>query len=127
MAYSQGDGASFVPSRPFHAAVVGGRLVVKGAPEALAARCTRQRFGSDERPLDEAGRRVLLDRVQSLAAQVTQTSAGVITAGTLGVNAATAIDLGQASNAVSSKAAMLASNATHLARLLKRDPLPGME
>jgi hypothetical protein len=36
-------------------------------------------------------------------------------------------DLLRTPKVVSKMTAMLASNATHLARLLKRDPLPGME
>ncbi|MDQ3361034.1 MAG: HAD-IC family P-type ATPase [Actinomycetota bacterium] len=49
------------------AAVVGGRLYVEGAAEALVHRCGGVRFGDEERPLDEAGRRELLARTRSLA------------------------------------------------------------
>ncbi|CAN5630300.1 hypothetical protein BH20ACT11_BH20ACT11_03980 [soil metagenome] len=57
----------FDPARSFHAAVVGGRLYVEGAAEALVHRCGGVRFGDEERPLDEAGRRELLARAHSLA------------------------------------------------------------
>jgi calcium-translocating P-type ATPase len=58
--------APFDPAHAFHAAVVGGRLCVKGAPEVLCARCTRLRRASGDVPLDEAGRNALLDRAQDL-------------------------------------------------------------
>ena len=57
----------FDPTRSFHAAVVGGRLCVEGAAEALLPRCDRVRHGGDEQPLDEAGRRALLARARGLA------------------------------------------------------------
>jgi calcium-translocating P-type ATPase len=61
--------APFDPARGFHAAVAGGRLCVKGAPEVLCRRCTRLRRGARERPLDEAGRESLLRRARDLAAR----------------------------------------------------------
>jgi cation-transporting P-type ATPase I len=61
--------APFDPARSFHAALVQGRLCMKGAPEAVIARCDRvRRLGGDE-PADGAARRALLDRAQSLAAR----------------------------------------------------------
>jgi magnesium-transporting ATPase (P-type) len=59
--------ALFDPVRAFHAAVVAGRLCVKGAPETVSPRCTRTRHDGSDRPLDDAGRRALLERVGQLA------------------------------------------------------------
>ena len=59
----------FDPVQGFHAAVVGGRLCVKGAPEELAPRCTRARRGGADQPLDDGGRLVLLARVHMLGDQ----------------------------------------------------------
>jgi magnesium-transporting ATPase (P-type) len=61
------DEAPFDPSRSFHAALVGGRLCVKGAPEILISRCSRLHLDDGARPLDEAGRAALLDRAHQLA------------------------------------------------------------
>jgi calcium-translocating P-type ATPase len=57
--------APFDPVRSLHATVVGGRLCVKGATEAVLERCTE--VGPDAAPLDAAGRRRLLERAESLA------------------------------------------------------------
>jgi calcium-translocating P-type ATPase len=59
--------APFDPVRSFHAAVAGGRLCVKGAPEALALRCDRVRRAGGDHPLDGQGRRDLLARGRRLA------------------------------------------------------------
>jgi cation-transporting ATPase I len=59
--------ASFDPSRAFHAALVGGRLYLKGAPETLAPRCTRVSEHGQVRPLDEEGRQALLARAHHFA------------------------------------------------------------
>jgi cation-transporting ATPase I len=64
----------FDSARAFHSAVVGDRLLVKGAPEHLIARCVSERqsssmtHGHDE-PLDAVGRRRLVQRAEALAAQ----------------------------------------------------------
>ncbi|MCI0458820.1 MAG: HAD-IC family P-type ATPase [Gemmataceae bacterium] len=57
----------FDPSRSFHAAVVQGRLCVKGAPEALVPRCARIRRRDQEQPLDEGHRQALLAQARGLA------------------------------------------------------------
>src|SRR5205085_5041942 len=57
----------FEPTQSFHAAVVRGRLCIKGAPEVLLSRCTRVRRGDDEQPLDETLRQALQARAQHLA------------------------------------------------------------
>jgi cation-transporting ATPase I len=57
----------FDPSRSFHAAVAGRRLRVKGAAEVVIPRSTRVRTADGERPLDDEGRRRLLDRADALA------------------------------------------------------------
>lgn len=64
----------FDPARAFHAAMVDGRLYVKGAPEALIPRCSALRMLSDggaerDEPLDEAGRERLDARAEELAAR----------------------------------------------------------
>jgi calcium-translocating P-type ATPase len=56
--------APFEPDRSFHAAVVGDRLCLKGAPEAVSPRCTRVRRGSADQPLDEEGRQALLEQAR---------------------------------------------------------------
>lgn len=57
----------FDPARSFHAALTEGQLYAKGAPEALVGRCsTVLRQGGPE-PLDEDGRRELLETAQRLA------------------------------------------------------------
>ncbi len=57
----------FRSSQGFHASVVGGRLCVEGAAEALVSRCSTVLRGGEEHPLDEAGREELLRRYRSLA------------------------------------------------------------
>jgi calcium-translocating P-type ATPase len=57
----------FDPVQSFHAAVVGGRVHVKGAAEVLAPRCSRLRRGGRDELLDEAGRTQLLARAEHLA------------------------------------------------------------
>jgi cation-transporting P-type ATPase I len=59
--------APFEPARAFHAAEAGGRLCVKGAAEALVARCTAARGEGTPAELDEAGRQRLLAAAQELA------------------------------------------------------------
>ncbi|HET8627171.1 MAG TPA: cation-transporting P-type ATPase, partial [Thermomicrobiales bacterium] len=59
--------AGFDPVRGFHAAVVEGRLRVKGAAEALAPRCAGVRRSGKDVALDDAGRAALLDRARRLA------------------------------------------------------------
>jgi calcium-translocating P-type ATPase len=63
------DEAPFAPQHSFHAAVVRGRLCVKGAPEALVPRCARLRLGGGEVPLDDAGREALGARARDYAAR----------------------------------------------------------
>jgi magnesium-transporting ATPase (P-type) len=57
----------FDSARSFHAAVVGGRLYVEGAAEALVPRCTHIRRGDQEHPLDETGRQAWLAQANHLA------------------------------------------------------------
>jgi magnesium-transporting ATPase (P-type) len=57
----------FDSARAFHAAVVPGRLCAKGAPERIAARCTRMRTPDGDVPLDDKRRGVLLARGVSFA------------------------------------------------------------
>ncbi|GAC1647554.1 MAG: hypothetical protein NVS4B8_20310 [Herpetosiphon sp.] len=59
--------APFDPVRAFHAALVGGRLCVKGAAEALVPRCSFVDEGGNRRRLNEAGRRELLSQASQLA------------------------------------------------------------
>jgi cation-transporting ATPase I len=59
----------FDPEQGFHAAIADGRMRLKGAAETLAGRCTKARRGERDRPLDEAGRRGLLDEAERLAAR----------------------------------------------------------
>lgn len=57
----------FDPVQSFHAALVGGRVYVKGAAEVIAPRCERLRRPGGDEPLDEAGRTRLLARAEGLA------------------------------------------------------------
>jgi magnesium-transporting ATPase (P-type) len=57
----------FDSTRAFHAALVQGRLCVKGAPERLVPRCTRLRLYGTEQELDEEMRTALLFRASRLA------------------------------------------------------------
>jgi calcium-translocating P-type ATPase len=59
--------APFQPDQAYHAALVGNRLCVKGAPEEVGPRCTRLRRGGADEALDEAGRQALLDHAHHLA------------------------------------------------------------
>jgi calcium-translocating P-type ATPase len=59
--------APFDPARAFHAALLHGRLCVKGSPETVIERCSRERARGRDRPLDAAGRTRLLERVHRLA------------------------------------------------------------
>ena len=59
--------APFDPARAFHATRTTEGLAVKGAPEAVTARCTSVRHGDEAVPLDEAGREALLAQAQELA------------------------------------------------------------
>jgi magnesium-transporting ATPase (P-type) len=58
---------SFDPVRSFHATIAGGRLCIKGAPEALLPRCTRISANGEQQPLDENARHDLLARSRQLA------------------------------------------------------------
>ncbi|HEX2063125.1 MAG TPA: cation-translocating P-type ATPase, partial [Acidimicrobiales bacterium] len=51
------------------------RVVTKGAPDVLLARCTHERVGSEPRPLDEERRRRILATVDDLAGQAFRTLA----------------------------------------------------
>ena len=44
-------------------------LFSKGAPDVLLARCTHQRVGEDEAPLDDAGRAAILASIDALAGE----------------------------------------------------------
>jgi cation-transporting P-type ATPase I len=59
--------SQFDPTRSFHAALVQGRLVIKGAPEVIVPRCNRVRRNGGDTPLDDAGRGRLLARAEQLA------------------------------------------------------------
>src|SRR5205085_11470426 len=61
--------APFDPVRSLHATAVSGRVLVKGAAEAVAPRCDRIAVpDGSARSLDENGRRALLERAESLSA-----------------------------------------------------------
>ena len=57
----------FDPARSYHAALVGGRLYLKGAAEVLLPRCTHQRRDGHDAPMNESGRRRLLEQARRLA------------------------------------------------------------
>jgi cation-transporting ATPase I len=57
----------FDPDQAYHAAVVGNRLCLKGAPEAIGPRCTRLHNGTSEQLLDEEGRQTLLEQATRLS------------------------------------------------------------
>ena len=57
----------FDPARSYHAALVGGRLCLKGAAEVLLPRCTHERRDGRDAPLSENGRRRLLEQARWLA------------------------------------------------------------
>jgi magnesium-transporting ATPase (P-type) len=57
----------FDSARAFSAVLFPGRLCVKGAPERVAPRCTRQRGAGGTAPLDAGGRQALLERGARLA------------------------------------------------------------
>ena len=57
----------FDPVRSYAAAVVGGRLYVKGAPEELISRCGSLRTDGDAHALDEQRRDQLLEQAHALA------------------------------------------------------------
>jgi magnesium-transporting ATPase (P-type) len=59
--------APFDAARAFHAALVGGRVCVKGAPERLIPRCAHVRLPWGDHPLDGALRADLLNRATRLA------------------------------------------------------------
>jgi calcium-translocating P-type ATPase len=61
--------APFEPGQAYHAAVVSDRLCLKGAPEALCPHCTRLHGGSNDQPLEEAGRQALLEQADRLSAR----------------------------------------------------------
>lgn len=68
--YAQREAESpFDPVRAFHAALVDGRLAVKGAPEAVLPRCTTTRRHGDIVPLDDAERADWEERARALAAR----------------------------------------------------------
>jgi calcium-translocating P-type ATPase len=58
--------APFDAARPFHAAVLGGRLCVKGSVEEVVGRCTHIRRGDAAVALDDRGRQGLLDLAHGL-------------------------------------------------------------
>ncbi len=57
----------FDPVRSFHVALIGEEVCAKGAPEALVGRCSRVMRQGQPEPLDEDGRRDLLESAQRLA------------------------------------------------------------
>jgi len=57
----------FDAARSFHAAIVGKRLCVEGAAEALVSRCSHVRHGGENHLLDEAGQQELLAKARHLA------------------------------------------------------------
>jgi len=59
--------APFDPVRAFHATLTAEGLAVKGAPEAVAARCTSVRREDADTPLGDAGREALLAQARELA------------------------------------------------------------
>jgi calcium-translocating P-type ATPase len=61
--------APFDPDRSYHAAVVGARLRVKGAPEAVCPRCTVMQENGTDRSLDDADRQALLEQANRLSAR----------------------------------------------------------
>ncbi|MHB1423448.1 MAG: cation-translocating P-type ATPase [Gemmataceae bacterium] len=63
------DEAPFEPDRSYHAAVVGDRLRVKGAPESVCSRCTSLLGERADQPLDDAGRQALLDQANDYSAR----------------------------------------------------------
>lgn len=64
------DVLPFEPARGYHALrEAGGRVHVKGSPEALAARCDRWFVDGSERPLDEVGKATLHDAAAAMADQ----------------------------------------------------------
>jgi calcium-translocating P-type ATPase len=61
------DEVPFDPARGFHSSVLGDRLLVKGAAESLAPRCTTVRRGDRDQPLGDEGTAELLDAAERLA------------------------------------------------------------
>jgi magnesium-transporting ATPase (P-type) len=61
--------APFDPARPFHAALVHGRLCVKGSTESLLPRCTHLRIGGRDQRLTSARTKRLLAEAERLAAE----------------------------------------------------------
>jgi calcium-translocating P-type ATPase len=61
--------APFDPARAFHAAVLAGRMCVKGSPEALVSRCLAERRRGIETPLGARQRDDLLEQAHRLAAR----------------------------------------------------------
>jgi calcium-translocating P-type ATPase len=59
----------FDPARGFHAALVQGRVCVKGAPEVLVKYCDRIRRNGDDVPFDPADQEKLLNQSRELAKQ----------------------------------------------------------
>jgi len=59
----------FDPARGFHASVLGDRLLVKGAAEALAPRCRSVRREGRDMPLERDGATELLDAAERLASR----------------------------------------------------------
>jgi len=57
--------APFDPDRAYHAAVVGDRLRVKGAPEAVCPRCTLLHQAGADQLLDDSGRAALLEQANA--------------------------------------------------------------
>jgi cation-transporting ATPase I len=61
--------APFEPTRAYHASRVAGRIVVKGAPEAVVERCSHVRTENGDIPLDPGGRSNLLTETEQLASR----------------------------------------------------------
>lgn len=61
------DELPFDASRAFHAALVDGRVCLKGSVEALAPRCDRVKTAAGEHELDDVGREETLQKAQRLA------------------------------------------------------------
>jgi len=59
--------APFEPTRSFHACRSAGRVLIKGAPEAVVTRCTRIRTESGDLPVDASERDSLLREAEQIA------------------------------------------------------------
>ncbi len=61
--------ARFEPARAFHASRVDGRVLVKGAAEALVQRCGSVSVRGELQPLDAGGQRALLQAAEEMASR----------------------------------------------------------